>query len=103
MIVKMKKVTIVAYGKNEKQVVSRLRDLGIIHISHINKPESERLDLLKKEIDMAEKSIAILKSFKSKVEKLPCDSPIETVKSVFGLMERRNHYLEKDLSLKKEI
>jgi len=103
MIVEMKKITLVAFAKKEKKVVEDLREAGVVHIHLEKRPEAEKLDVLKKEIDTTEKVISVLKSMKTKKKKLPCDSPIQLVKNVSALMERKSHYEEKLLNLKKEI
>ena len=103
MIVKMKKVTVVGLAAREKETLKILRSLGLIHVVHIRKPESQKLEKLRRDIDIMQKAIAVLDARKSKLEKRPCDSPFDIAQNIQALIERKNHLQEKLQAVKKEI
>ena len=60
MIVPMKQLTLLVSKKEQQNAIKKMRELGILHIKHVQSPDSEEADLTKREIDRVEKARIIL-------------------------------------------
>jgi V/A-type H+-transporting ATPase subunit I len=60
MIVPMKKVSIIAQGKDADAMVAGLRSLGILHVEHRQAPKGEDIAALKEDISSTSSAIQIL-------------------------------------------
>jgi len=57
MIVPMKKVTLFMSSREKETSLKKLRKLGVLHIHYINKPESEDIEALEKNISKVDKTL----------------------------------------------
>jgi len=64
LIEKMKKVAVVCLEDDRSDAVTRLRELGSVHVADVRTPESPELDALMRQRDEAERALALLSSRK---------------------------------------
>lgn len=62
MIVPMKKVYIVIKREWSDETLGALGEMGLIHLQHVNKPESEKTRELRNRIGLMEKALSVLSS-----------------------------------------
>ncbi|MGM0567956.1 MAG: V-type ATP synthase subunit I [Elusimicrobiota bacterium] len=64
MIVKMRKITILLASGDVDSALKTLRELGVVHISHMKKPYSEKIDELRKNISLLDRALSLIGSSK---------------------------------------
>lgn len=62
MIVPMKKVTLLMSAREQSSTLKQLRKMGVLHIKHIQPPESNDVDSIKSQIAATGKALRILKT-----------------------------------------
>lgn len=60
MIVKMKKLTLLVLESQRRELLSKLRSLGVIHIKHVTPPSADEITHLEEAVTKTEKAIAVL-------------------------------------------
>ena len=103
MIVKMKRITVLGLASREKESLNMLRDMGIVHVTHVQKPQSERIDLFSSHIDTMRRALSVLEARNVKIVREPCDSVLDMAKHVLALMDRKNLMKERLLETKKTM
>ena len=66
MIVKMKKATILCLGSDKEKVLEQLRELGVLHVEIVEKPESKDIDSASKEFDATDAALQAIVNAKGK-------------------------------------
>jgi V/A-type H+-transporting ATPase subunit I len=93
MIVKMEKITLLLSAKQRKEALAKLRKLGVLHIHHIKKPQSEDIHSLETEAIRLQSALHIIGE-----EGGPYDEPgigqvSSRVDQILHLAEERNHLI----------
>lgn len=65
MIVKMKKIILIAQSKDIDSTLESVRKLGLLHVEHENSPVNENIEELKEKLNRVSKAIAILPDIKN--------------------------------------
>jgi V/A-type H+-transporting ATPase subunit I len=60
MIVKMKKMTLLCTRASREATLDALRDLGVIHLQHVNPPEGEGLDQARNHFEYLRRALEVL-------------------------------------------
>ena len=66
MIVKMKKITLLCVESERTAALERLRELGIMHVDHETRVESERVDVSARDLDEISQVCTILSGIETK-------------------------------------
>ena len=85
MIVQMKKVAIVTPSPKAEDTLLALREIGVLHIEYIRKPESEDIERIRAEKELVEKAWRILSSRKAKKDEKTDVPAIEIAKQALFL------------------
>lgn len=93
MIVKMKKLTLLCTRASREKTLDELRDLGVIHLQHVNAPEGEGLDTARNHFEYLRRALEVL-------PKHPHASPSgksahDVVDEVWKLIHRKQALCEK--------
>jgi V/A-type H+-transporting ATPase subunit I len=103
MITKMKKVTVVGLASRDRDTLKALRELGVLHVAHIRKPESHNIEAIRGKVDVMRRAIAILESCKLKEYRQPCETSLDMALHVNTLLERKSHLEEHLRAVDKDI
>lgn len=68
MIVPMKKITIIAQGKDANSAVAGLRDLGLLHIEHQQPPKGKEISVIQEDLNLVRHAVEILSITESAAE-----------------------------------
>ncbi len=60
MIVKMKKVTLLASNKYIDNVIGKLRGLGLMHIKHMENPVAEKIIIQENKLQLLDRAMHLL-------------------------------------------
>lgn len=105
MIVKMKKIHLIVQEKNIDSTLSQLRDLGIVHIEHLETPRGQKLDGLKREIKKLNKVIALLSGYDTDLNEKQQERIVDWQQKLDEILSTREElddlreYLRKNVSL----
>jgi len=100
VIVPMRKITLLCTAADQERSLEALRDLGVLHLAHLNPPVGEDLEHARQELDRTERAI----------ETLPADaegeptgkSGPELIREILDLLHRRRALEEQRDSLRAE-
>ncbi len=101
MIVKMKKLTLLCTRSSREATLEALRDLGVVHLQHIQPPEGADLDEARNLVDHLNRALEVLP--KHPHVKPSGKTPYETVKAVWELIHRKQALTEQIDALELEI
>ncbi len=80
MIVPMKKATLLLSARSRKEALHQLRELGVLHVHHIQPPQGEEIDRLKSDLDQADKAVLILETVTGQSDRqADANEPVKTV------------------------
>ena len=82
MIVPMKKMTLLISTQSKQQALNKCRELGVLHIQHIQPPQGEEIDLLIHQCEEAEKALTFIGQIEVKYKKSKKTNPAEIVKDI---------------------
>ncbi|MCF7873466.1 MAG: hypothetical protein K9L84_01270 [Candidatus Omnitrophica bacterium] len=99
MIVKMSKVTILVSKTSIDSALHDLRELGVVHVSHLKKPHADYIDTVKKRVSRIDKVLTFLGESK-KQKKLSKEELVAIPKEIIGLLEEKNKIKENLVELK---
>jgi len=104
MIIKMKKMTVISLAKTREKTVEQLRKLGLLHVKHVQTPESHTASSVEDKIKAAHIANAILYEIKSaKVNENPTIHGAELVNKVLHLQEKISQLNEKISQIEREL
>lgn len=92
MIVKMKKLTLLCTRSSQERTLAALRDLGAVHLQHIQPPEGSDLDEARSLFDHLKRALEVLP--KHPHIKPSGKTPYETVRAVWELIHRQQALAE---------
>lgn len=108
----MKKISLISLASDASATLTALHELGIVHLTHVNEPESNELESTKKQIGRITSALDILtviSSDKDKVKpsetiKVTADKmpPSEIVDRIHHLVILRNEFSERITVLREE-
>jgi V/A-type H+/Na+-transporting ATPase subunit I len=75
MIVSMTKVTLLCLASDTDATLERLRDLGVLHVTHITEPAGPELDSCRKRLDAAAAALHILDRYAAEAAGTPAAGP----------------------------
>jgi V/A-type H+-transporting ATPase subunit I len=101
MIVKMKKLTLLCTRDSREETLAALRDLGVVHLQHIQPPEGADLEEARNLVDHLNRALEVLP--KHPHIKPSGKTPYEVVKSVWELIHRKQALAEQIDALELEI
>jgi V/A-type H+-transporting ATPase subunit I len=101
MIVKMKKLTLLCTRSSQAKTLAALRDLGAVHLQHIQPPEGADLDEARNLFDHLRRALEVLP--KHPHIKPSGKRPYDTVKAVWDLIHRKQALTEQIEALELEI
>lgn len=90
MIVKMKKITLLLSAKARKSALSKLRELGVLQIQHVQPPQSEDLDRIHTELNQVETALRIVGSEGKDEKRIPPDEVPGYVQRILELSEKKS-------------
>ncbi|HDQ45592.1 MAG TPA: hypothetical protein ENN17_08870 [bacterium] len=89
MIVPMKQAALLVSIRAQKDALKKLRKFGVLHLRHVQPPQSDDLDALVKRLSQAERALSVLEEAVPSVESPPSrDSSHEAETAVRQLLER---------------
>lgn len=101
MIVKMKKLTLLCTRSSREKTLAALRDLGTVHLQHVQPPEGADLAAARDLFAHLQRALEVLPK---KADVKPSGkTPHETVKSVWDLIHRKQALTEQVEMLEMEI
>lgn len=103
MIVQMKKVAIVTPSPKAADTLLALRELGVLHIDYIRRPESEDIERIRAEKELVEKAWRFLSSRKAKKDEKKDVPAIEIAKQALFLSGEINELHGRLQFVEKEI
>jgi V/A-type H+-transporting ATPase subunit I len=89
MIVKMKKVTLLASAKQREETLKQLRKLGALHVKFVRNPQSEDIDRLKTEAVRIEKALSKLPPVQGNAGSTQHDAAAGIVTKILELADKR--------------
>jgi V/A-type H+-transporting ATPase subunit I len=101
MIVKMKKLTLLCTRDSREETLAELRNLGVVHLQHIQPPEGADLDEARNLVDHLQRALEVLP--KHPHVKPSGKTPHDVVKSVWELIHRKQTQVEQIEALEMEI
>lgn len=101
MIVKMKKLTLLCTRDSREETLAALRDLGAVHLQHIQPPEGAGLDEARNLVDHLNRALEVLP--KHPHVKPSGKKPYDVVKAVWELIHRKQALVEQIDALEMEI
>lgn len=101
MIVKMKKLTLLCTRDSREGTLAALRDLGVVHLHHIQPPEGTDLEEARNLVDHLNRALEVLP--KHPHVKPSGKTPYDTVKAVWELIHRKQELTEQIDTLEQEI
>lgn len=101
MIVKMKKLTLLCTRSSQEKTLAALRDLGVVHLQHIQPPEGADLDESRSLFDHLKRVLEVLP--KHSHVKPSGNKPYDTVKAVWELIHRQQALTEQMETLELQI
>lgn len=93
MIVKMKKLTLLCTRASREETLGTLRDLGAVHLQHIQPPEGADLEEARRLFDHLQRALEVLP--KHPHTEPSGKSPHDVVKAVWDLIHRKQALIEK--------
>lgn len=100
MIVKMKKLTLLCTRSSQETTLAALRDLGVVHLTHVQPPESADLDQARNRLVYVRRALEVLRKHPHAESS---DEPVDTViENVWKLIHRRMELEEKREMLRLE-
>lgn len=100
MIVKMKKLTLLCTRSSQEKTLAALRDLGVVHLTHVQPPESADLDQARNRLVYVRRVLEVLRKHP---QSEPSNEPVDTViEKVWKLIHRRVELEEKREMLRLE-
>ncbi len=109
MIVSMKKIFLVVQKKDIDKTLVSLRELGIVHVEHIEETLSESINQVKEKIYSLEHAIEVLESYKDKKENstsnnaIKLSEPLSKAREVSSLFNSIHNINENIFELKTQI
>jgi len=101
MIVKMKKLTLLCTRGSREETLAALRELGAVHLQHIQPPEGAGLEEARNLVDHLHRALEVLP--KHPHVKPSGKKPHDTVKAVWELIHRKQALTEQIDALEMEI
>ncbi len=101
MIVKMKKLTLLCTRASQEKTLAVLRDLGVVHLQHIQPPEGADLETARSQFDHLQRALEVLP--KHPHVKPSGQTPQETVEAVWGLIHRQQALTEQIETLDMDV
>ncbi|MCF7872688.1 MAG: hypothetical protein K9L80_00570 [Candidatus Omnitrophica bacterium] len=101
MIVKMRKVTILASKTSVDSTLHDLRELGLVHIRHLRKPHADYIDTVKKRVSRIDKILNIIGDSKKQKE-LSKEELVDAPKEIISLFREKSKLKESIEELKSE-
>lgn len=100
MIVPMKKVTLFLSSRSRKAAMKLLREIGVLHVQHVQPPQGEEIDVLTQQLNQAEKALTLMDAQESgEKQKTSKKEPAEMVASILELQQKlaslKSQYHEK--------
>ncbi|MCF7916519.1 MAG: hypothetical protein K9L61_01925 [Candidatus Omnitrophica bacterium] len=89
MIVKMRKITILVSKTSVDSTLHDLRQLGVVHISHLKKPHADYIDTIRKRLSQIEKVLNFIGEAK-KQKKLSKEELVAIPKKIINLEQAKN-------------
>lgn len=112
MIVPMKKISLISLASDASATLTALHELGILHLTHVNEPESDEQESTSKQVSRINSALDILtvtSSDKNRVEpsatiKAAADKmpPKEIVDRIQTLVSLRKEFTERIIALREE-
>ncbi len=104
MIVAMKKVTIIALTSYQDDALHELQSLGLLHIQPVERPAHASADTVREQIRSVQTALQILHESGSpkKKEAETSDDPVQTVREILDLNEKRARSRERRSALLKQ-
>ncbi|MBQ9336811.1 MAG: hypothetical protein IJS14_05890 [Lentisphaeria bacterium] len=98
MIVKMKKITLLCVENERAVAMEQLRELGIVHVDHESKVESDNVAAMEETLSGVSKAVNILSGLK-------CRKKVQAGPEISGrdLYRRASELLDRQESLEKEL
>ena len=90
MIVKMKKITLLCVESERTAALEQLRKLGIMHVDHETKVDTERVHVSEQELEAISKTYNILSGIKADREDAQALSGEEVFKQAQELLSRQS-------------
>lgn len=105
MIVKMKKAFVIVRKEDMVSAVNQLRDMGTVHVEHLDPLEGDQLFHLREEVSVLSQAVAILKQtmVAMKPEALPRLDWRDHVNEIIDLWTKMEHYQEDIRKFEAEI
>ncbi|MDD3275894.1 MAG: hypothetical protein PHP93_02470, partial [Kiritimatiellales bacterium] len=97
----MKKLTLLCTRASREETLAALRDLGAVHLQHIQPPEGADLEEARNLVDHLNRALEVLP--KHPHVKPSGKTPYETVKAVWELIHRKQALIEQIDALEMEI
>ena len=101
MIVPMKKVTVIVQSKDIPSTLKAIAGSGVLHVEHQNVPTGEDITVLEQRHRDLEKAIEALPASTNDID--IHDRPIELVREILGLVDRREVLKEGMKKIEKDI
>ncbi len=105
MIVPMKKVSLIILGNKKSETLKKLRKLGLLHIE-ITEGSGEKLDELKKRIDLLESCIFSIEEKAKKntaVKNATASEALSIAQNIVSLAEEKKAYQSEQIALNAEL
>lgn len=108
MIVPMKKIAVIVQDKDAQAALSRLRNLGVLHVEHAQPPKGEDLTKLQADLGLLERALNIISSPEFLEKNCPQDAPAPkdwhfSAGHIAELYKRLEHLEEYSQALKRKI
>lgn len=93
MIVKMKKITVLAVEKYAAHTVEALRKLGFLHVSHMQQPRADYITSLEHKLIVLDKALLLLKDVSKQKQERDKERLLSYEKEIMNLSEQNQHYI----------
>ena len=101
MIVKMKKLTLLCTRSSQEKTLAALRDLGVVHLQHVQPPEGGDLEKARDHFAHLQRALEVLPKHPHAAPS--GKTPDETVEAVWGLIHRKQALTEQIEMLDMEV
>jgi V/A-type H+-transporting ATPase subunit I len=89
MIAKMRKLTILVSKTSVDSALHDLRELGVVHVSHLRKPHADYIDTLRRRLSRLDKVLDIVGKSEGQ-KKLSREELVSASKEIVGLAQEKN-------------
>ncbi|MBW1997654.1 MAG: hypothetical protein JRJ29_06780, partial [Deltaproteobacteria bacterium] len=106
MIAKMKKVTLATLHSEVNETLEAVRDIGILHVTHVTEPRSSDMERIEGEVNLLEGAVNVLSGSgqgEERGEPGPLQEPVDLARHLVSLARQKEECLEEREAIEREI